>query len=218
MELQAVLGLKELRYLAQDESRVGRKTETKRVITAKGTKPKVKVAWPREAFWLYGVDEPLTGWQWTQQYDKLDSEHFQQFLNALSQQLGDTTAVMQMDQASAHCAQDIVWPENIIPILQPAHCPELNPIERLWQHLKGLWKGETFASLDELRQRVNQEFESLSIVLCQARSLGSLPSNWIAKRFSAGFQSRMGIVHFLDRFWIARYTTLSAASSLGKMR
>lgn len=171
MELQAILGIEQLRYLAQDESRVGRKTETKRVITAKGVKPKMKVEWPREAFWLYGVVEPLTGWQWTQQYDKLDAEHLQQFLDGLSQQLGNTIAVMQLDQAPAHCAQEIVWPENIIPILQPAHCPELNPIERLWQHLKSLWKGERFGSLDDLRQRVNQELEQLS--LTQVQSLTS---------------------------------------------
>ena len=34
MELQSILQLPTLRYLAQDESRIGRKTETKRVITA----------------------------------------------------------------------------------------------------------------------------------------------------------------------------------------
>jgi hypothetical protein len=61
MELQAILGIEQLRYLAQDETRIGCKTETVRVISAKGIKPKVKVAWPREAFWLYGVVEPLSG-------------------------------------------------------------------------------------------------------------------------------------------------------------
>jgi transposase len=161
MQLQAILGIKQLRYLAQDETRIGRKTETQRVISVKGVKPTVKVAWPREAFWLYGVVEPLSGWQWTQEYGKLNRENFQKFLNDLSKQLGDTIAVMQLDQAPAHCAHEIKWPENIIAILQPAHCPELNAIERLWQHLKGLWKGENFASLDALRQRVTQEMERL---------------------------------------------------------
>ncbi|NJL87358.1 MAG: IS630 family transposase, partial [Leptolyngbyaceae cyanobacterium SM1_1_3] len=47
MELQALLNLPPLRYLAQDESRIGRKTETQRVITAKGVKPITKVEWPR---------------------------------------------------------------------------------------------------------------------------------------------------------------------------
>lgn len=163
MELEAILGIESLRYLAQDETRIGRKTETKRVITSIGVKPKAKVQWPREAFWVYGVVEPLTGWQWTQEYSKLDSENFQAFLNDLSAQLGSTVAVMQLDKAPApNRAQAIEWPENIIPIFQPAHCPELNPIERFWQFLKGLWKGENFPSLDALRQRVNQELKQLS--------------------------------------------------------
>jgi len=67
MQLQAVLNIEQLRYLAQDETRMGRKSETTRVVSAKGVKPSVKVAWPREAFWRYGVVEPLSGWQWTQE-------------------------------------------------------------------------------------------------------------------------------------------------------
>jgi transposase len=168
MELQAILGIEQLRYLAQDETRIGRKTESAKVITAKGVKPKVKMAWPREAFWLYGVVEPLSGWQWTQQYPTLDGENFQQFINKLSEQLGTTVAVMQMDRAPAHRAQALEWPENIIPIFQPAHCPEVNPIERLWQFLKRLWKNENFASLDALRARVNQELEQLSMQQVQS--------------------------------------------------
>lgn len=162
LELQALLGIPQLRYLAQDESRIGRKTETKRVITAKGVKPKALVAWPREAFWLYGVVEPLSGWQWTQTYDQFNSENFQQFLDELSRQLGDTVAVMQLDGASVHRTQKLDWPENIIPLFQPPHCPELNAIERLWQHLKGQWKGENFPSLEHLRERVNQELSRLT--------------------------------------------------------
>lgn len=162
MQLQAVLNIEQLRYLAQDETRIGCKTETTRVISAKGVKPKVKVAWPRQAFWLYGVVEPLSGWQWTQEYTTLDGENFQQFINDLSLQLGTTVAVMQMDRAPAHRAAMLEWPENIIPIFQPAHSPELNPIERLWQFLKQQWKNENFASLNELRSRVTQELEQLS--------------------------------------------------------
>lgn len=168
MELEAILGIKQLRYLTQDETRIGRKTETKRVITLRGTKPKLKVQWPREAFWLYGVVEPLSGWQWTQEYAQLNQDNFQAFINQLSVELGSTSAVMQMDRAPAHRAKALEWPENIIPIFQPPHSPELNPIERLWQFLKGLWKGENFASLDALRQRVNRELEQLTAAQVQS--------------------------------------------------
>lgn len=96
-----MLGIEQLRYLAQDETRIGRKTETAKVVSAKGVKPKVKVAWPREAFWLSGVVAPLTGWQWMQEDSKLDGENFQQFINSLCEQLGTTVAVIQMDRAPA---------------------------------------------------------------------------------------------------------------------
>ena len=105
MEWQSLLNIPQLRYWAQDESRIDRKTKTPRVMTAKGVKPKASVEWPREAFWLYGVVEPLSGCRWTESYDKLKGENFQPFLEALSQQLGDTVAVMQLDGAPAHRAK-----------------------------------------------------------------------------------------------------------------
>ena len=56
----------------------------------------------------------------------------------------------------------------------------------------------------QLQQSIVQA-EGLSNTLCQGQiSLGILPSNSMANRFNAGFQSRIGIVHFLDRLLIAR--------------
>jgi len=162
MALQSMLNLPTIRYLVQDESRIGRKTETGRVITAKGVKPIAKVDWPREAFWLYGVVDPVSGWHWTQTHPHLNQTHFQQFLDDLSRALGDSVVVMQLDRAPAHRAKAIQWPENIIPLFQPPHCPELNPIERFWQHLKATWKGENFPSLEALQQRVDQELARLT--------------------------------------------------------
>ena len=161
--MQNLLGNgKRLRYLCQDETRIGLKTETGRVITARGVKPTVAVQWPRQAFWLYGVVEPFTGWQFCQEYAHLNSETFQKFLDALSKQLGDDMALIHMDQASAHQALALCWPENLIPVFQPAHSPQLNPIERLWQFIKRQWKGENFSDLQQLRQRVEDELAQMS--------------------------------------------------------
>lgn len=164
MAFQSMFGMsKPVRYLCQDETRIGRKSEPRRVITKRGVKPTAPVQWPREAFWLYGVVEPESGWQFTQEYDKLNSTNFQQFIDQLSSALGEETAVIQLDGAGAHRAKALQWPENLIPVFQPAHSPELNPIERLWQHLKQQWKGENFASLEALRQRVKREIERLTV-------------------------------------------------------
>lgn len=40
-------------------------------------------------------------------------------------------------------------------------------------------------------------------------------SNSIINLFNAIFQFRIGMVHFLDAAWIARYTTFFAESSVG---
>jgi transposase len=152
----------QLRYFCQDESRLGLKTMTGKVITAPGVKPIVPVQWLRDNFWLYGAVEPLTGQLFTQQYPQLNSEFFQEFIRYFSLSLGNDYALLQLDQAGAHVTAKLSWPENIIPVLQPAHCPQLNPIERLWQAIKSQLKGESFSSLDDLRSRLQQVIHSLT--------------------------------------------------------
>ena len=141
---------------------MGLKTQTGKVITAKGVKPRVDVQWGRETFWIYGAISPLSGEHFLHEYPKLNRECFQQYLDWLSEQLGEDWAVLQIDQAPAHLAGAIEWPTNIIPLVQPAHSPELNPIERFWQLLKRPLKHQVFASLQALRERVQELFDQLT--------------------------------------------------------
>ena len=69
----------------QDESRFGLKTITRRRITLKKVKPVVKVQWQFNAFYLYGIVEPRTGEFMIENYDHVNTENFQQFLNDFSQ-------------------------------------------------------------------------------------------------------------------------------------
>ena len=151
-----------LRYGSQDEMRAGLKSDTGRVITSKGVKPVAQEKWGRKNFWMYGMVEPLTGWHFCKEYPHLNGECFQAFLNDLSGALGDDLTRLQMDQAGAHKTQELDWPENIIPVFPPAHSPELNPIERFWQHLRAQLKGEIFANLDQLRQRLQGLLDALT--------------------------------------------------------
>ena len=153
---------KVIHYLCQDESRVGLKSQVGKVITASGVKPIVQVQWGRENFWIYGAIAPLTGAHFLHEYPKLNGECFQTFLDWLSEQLGEDWAILHMDQAPAHMSSAIRWPENIIPLIQPAHCPELNPIERLWQLLKQSLKNQIFPSLQALREKVQELFDQLT--------------------------------------------------------
>ncbi|MFH7023987.1 MAG: transposase [Heteroscytonema crispum UTEX LB 1556] len=76
--------------------------------------------------------------------------------------LGSSVAVMQMDQGSLHRARNIDWPENIIPIFQPPHSPELNPIERMWEYLKVELQWQNFSTLNLLRDRLGQIIQKLT--------------------------------------------------------
>ena len=151
-----------IRYFCEDESRFGLKTLLSRVITLIGVKPVAPVQWTRKSFWLYGAVEPSTGEHFFYEFSHLDSACFQQFLDLFAAAFPDSLNLLQMDGASCHIATTLVWPKNIIPIFQPAHSPELNPIERLWQELKKHFKGQNFDSLPALRRQVFDLINSLS--------------------------------------------------------
>src|SRR5512134_4179327 len=75
-----------IRYWTQDESRFGLKTVTRRRLTLKKVKPLVKVQWQFKAFYLYGAVEPASGAGLMHAYDRLHTDHFQQFLDDFSAQ------------------------------------------------------------------------------------------------------------------------------------
>jgi len=129
------------------------------------------VQWPRQAFYLYGVVEPLTGASFFWEFTHLDGDCFQVFINQLSESFPESLNLVQLDNGSFHKAQQLEWPENIIPIFQPPHSPELNPIERRWQQLKRQLRWKNFESLQQLQQRLEKLLDGLGLE--QIRSLCS---------------------------------------------
>ncbi len=45
-------------------------------------------------------------------------------------------ALVIMDRAGWHCANELALPVNLTPIFLPPYSPELNAIERLWLYLR----------------------------------------------------------------------------------
>ncbi len=150
-----------VRYWCQDESRLGLKTIQCRQITAQGVKPIGQVQWQREAFYLYGIVEPKTGEHFFYEFSHLDSACFEVYLKLVSEQFPRSLNIIQLDNASAHTAESLQVPDNILLVFQPAHAPELNPIERLWQHLKSAFVWQNYENLDHLRRVLAQELQKL---------------------------------------------------------
>lgn len=96
------------------------------------------------------------------QFSHVDSDCFQRFLNEFSATYSDTLNILQVDNGAFHKAKGLIIPDNIILLFQPAYCPELNPIERLWQHLKKDLRWELFKDLTQLQTKVGQLLSQLT--------------------------------------------------------
>ena len=60
-------------------------------------------------------------------------------------------AVLLLDQAGWHMTERLVVPANITLMPLPARSPELNPVENVWQFLRGNWLGNRiFASYEAI--------------------------------------------------------------------
>jgi len=92
----------------------------------------------------------------------LNGEDFQKFIDALSLELGEDIAIIHMDRAGAHTTNKLSWSEKLIPVCQPSHSPELNPIERVWEYIKKELVGEVFTTLEQLRERLKQVLEKIT--------------------------------------------------------
>lgn len=151
-----------VRFFCGDETRLGLKTIGGRKITAKGIKPTGQVQWQFEATYLYGIVEPKTGASFFFEFSHLNTDCFQVFLNLVSQQFKHDLLILQLDNGGFHKAKRLQVPNNIILLFQPPHCPELNPIEQVWQSLKRGLRWSLPATLDQLRQQLKQRLELLT--------------------------------------------------------
>ena len=108
-----------------------------RRLTGYGVKP-VQIVEPLyEYYWLYAAVEPTTGDACWWELPRLDADCFTVFLRQFGQHYAGSLNIILLDQAPAHVAQRVQMPENVVLVWLPAYSPELNPVERLWEDLKG---------------------------------------------------------------------------------
>lgn len=153
---------KRIRKECEDETRMGLRTIQRRKLTSKGVKPIGSLQFRREKYYIYGLVEPKTGESFFREISHLDTKCFQEFMNEFSQDYAEDLHIVQLDNGSFHTTDKLKIAENIILLFQPAHCPELNPIERLWQHLKDCLAWELFNNLDSLKVTVRKILNSIS--------------------------------------------------------
>src|SRR5215472_5187741 len=85
------------------------------------------------------------------------------FLAHVSETLADSFIVMQVDQAGWHHSRTLKVPDNIRLIAQPAHSPEVNPVEHLWEELREKYfHNRAYPSLDLLMERLCEGLNTIA--------------------------------------------------------
>ena len=69
-----------------------------------------------------------------------DTEAMQLYLEEISRHVAEGAhAVLLLDRAGWHTTAKLDVPSNITSIFLPSRAPELNPVENIWQFLRGNW-------------------------------------------------------------------------------
>jgi hypothetical protein len=125
-----------------------------RRITDFGVKPIAKVDYQYDWFYLYGAVEPITGEHLFLELPRLTGDCFQIFIDHLSMTFSESLNLVILDNGRFHHAKSLMIPDNVVLIFLPPYSPELNPIERLWQDIKGKLLSDTYDTLQQMQQRL----------------------------------------------------------------
>jgi transposase len=113
---------------------------------------------------VVGAVNPATG-QWVSLIvPHCDTEVFQAFLDTMAAEVPAAPGkqvMLVLDNAGWHKTTRLEW-HHIKPVYLPPYSPDFNPIERLWQHLKGHdLAGYLTRSASELNEKIYQSIRGL---------------------------------------------------------
>ncbi|WP_262503632.1 IS630 family transposase [Sphingobium xenophagum] len=136
----------------QDEARVGQQTKLTRRWAKRGTRPSAPKDQRRSSAWLFGAICPAEGKAAGIVMPRCNSEAMNMHLEEIAFHVAPGAhAVLLLDQAGWHGSAKLVVPHNITLMPLPPRCPELNPVENVWQFMRDNWlSNRIFKSYDDI--------------------------------------------------------------------
>ena len=142
-----------LLLMAQDEGRFGRISSCRRAWAPPGVRPQAPRQVVREYSYVFSAVAPALGSLTSLILPHANTQMMNIFLQHVAHEYAAYFIVMQVDRAGWHEAKDIVLPDNIRLLPQPAHSPELNPVEHIWDELREQYfHNRAFPSLDAVEE------------------------------------------------------------------
>jgi hypothetical protein len=143
----------------QDEARVGQKNKITRRWAKRGTRPSAPHDQRTASAYIFGAICPGQGKGAGLVLPFCNTDAMNLHLAEIAQAVAaDAHAVLLMDQAGWHMTDRLIVPENISIVPLPAKCPELNPVENVWQFMRQNW----------LSNRIFQSHEDIVDHCCDA--------------------------------------------------
>ena len=140
-----------LRVMFADEARFGRMNRPRPCWAPAGVRPKVACQLVREFIYLYGAISPKDGASAFLILPSSDAECFQIFLDALAKKFSRSHILLIVDGAGNHKSGELAIPVNVTLARLPAHSPELNPQENIWDEIREkIFKNYAAKSMDEV--------------------------------------------------------------------
>lgn len=130
----------------------------------RGSRPKVGYYGGHVRSNVVGAVSPRSGQLVSLIVPYCDRFVFQQFLDTMAKEVPARRrkrVYLVLDNAGWHKVTTLNW-HHITPLYLPPYSPDLNPIERLWQHLKGHYlAGFITADPEELDQKIEDSIRKL---------------------------------------------------------
>jgi hypothetical protein len=159
----------------QDEARVGQKNKITRRWARKGSRPRAPKDQRTKSAYIFGAICPARGVGAALVLPRCDTEAMQWHLDEISSQVSlGAHAIVMADQASWHTTEKLAMPANITLLPLPARCPELNPVENIWQFMRENWLSNLiFKSDDEIVAKCAEAWNKLTSQPTRIKSIGS---------------------------------------------
>jgi hypothetical protein len=132
----------------QDEARIGQKNKITRRWAERGTRPVAAHDQRTASAYLFGAICPQDGKGAALVLPRCDIAAMNRHLAEIATMVAPGAhAVLLCDQAGWHVSERVVVPANVTLLPLPPKCPELNPVENLWQYMRDNWlSNRVFAS------------------------------------------------------------------------
>jgi hypothetical protein len=124
----------------QDEARIGQKNKITRRWAKRGTRPVAPHDQRTASAYLFGAICPQEGKGAALILPRCDVAAMNLHLTEIAAMVAPGShAVLLLDQARWHLSDRVIVPANITLLPLPPKCPELNPVETIWQFMRDNW-------------------------------------------------------------------------------